>query len=234
MTTEIGSEDFGGEGYQKPATIHNYPCSACNGTGLKPQQDENKCEHGYIAHYYKGDLCAFDGVNKRVSLDEYSIASPEEAQECQWENCSGGQFCEKHSLEIKPSSDWKEKEREAFMKFAPTESKEILCRADFVRAADYWLSRIQPLLDSAREEGYQNGFNDAKTFESEAWRKGGLKGRQEERARLIALAEGMAIPVRLEELDGPEKDLMIKILRYLEKQQHQNISSREGMDTTSH
>lgn len=33
---EEGFEDFGGEGYIKVPSIHNHPCSACNGTGLKP------------------------------------------------------------------------------------------------------------------------------------------------------------------------------------------------------
>lgn len=28
--------------------------------------------------------------------------------DCQWENCSGGQYCDKHSLESKPESSWED------------------------------------------------------------------------------------------------------------------------------
>ena len=40
-----GSDDFGGEGFDEAPKIRNYPCSACNGTGYKPLQENGKCEH---------------------------------------------------------------------------------------------------------------------------------------------------------------------------------------------
>jgi hypothetical protein len=35
-------------------------------------------------------------------------AKEELEMDCQWENCSGGQYCENHSLERRPESSWKE------------------------------------------------------------------------------------------------------------------------------
>lgn len=42
-----GSEDFGNDGFDIAPSIHNYPCNACNGTGLKiVPQEKLKCDCG--------------------------------------------------------------------------------------------------------------------------------------------------------------------------------------------
>lgn len=38
----------------------------------------------------------------------HELAKQELEIDCQWENCSGGQYCDKHSLESKPESSWED------------------------------------------------------------------------------------------------------------------------------
>lgn len=39
MYGEVGSDDFGGDGYEIAPTIHKKTCSVCKGTGKKPKQE---------------------------------------------------------------------------------------------------------------------------------------------------------------------------------------------------
>lgn len=56
-------------------------------------------------NYEKGIKEIFFGLTQLLeSLDE----KKEEYQECQWENCGGGRYCEKHSLETEPKSTLRE------------------------------------------------------------------------------------------------------------------------------
>lgn len=40
-----------------------------------------------------------------IKMLRNSLPPSEEEYDCQWENCSGGQYCEKHSLESRPSAE---------------------------------------------------------------------------------------------------------------------------------
>jgi len=82
--------------------------------------------------------------------------------------------------------DWKREEAEAFYKFTDN------CRngriKDFdAQIADYWLSRIEKLIESAREEWYKKGITDKRV-----WNGVYAIGAEEEKARLIAIAEEMS------------------------------------------
>lgn len=55
--------------------------------------------HGFPE--WKGDdILSF--FEKEVMEDTETLG--DEMVECQWENCSGGRYCEKHSLESQPES----------------------------------------------------------------------------------------------------------------------------------
>jgi len=97
-------------------------------------------------------------------------------------------------------SDWKEKEREAWENEASSlDFQRLDGLPKYNLIADYWLARIQPLLDSARHEGAHDmdlkvteNFNKELKIENSMLMEM-LKdiGRKEATARLIALAEGM-------------------------------------------
>lgn len=67
-----GAEDFGGDGFDEKPSIHNYPCKACNGTGLKPKSNyegKEKCKncdrenHGdFACREYVKKCCISDSL----------------------------------------------------------------------------------------------------------------------------------------------------------------------------
>lgn len=63
------------------------------------------CEGGYCEESPE-DILAFFKPYFQENLHEE--AKEELEMDCQWENCSGGQYCENHSLERRPESSWKE------------------------------------------------------------------------------------------------------------------------------
>lgn len=61
--------------------------------------------------------CKATGISKEDALTFFKpyfqeglheLAKQELETDCQWENCSGGQYCDKHSLESKPESSWED------------------------------------------------------------------------------------------------------------------------------
>lgn len=166
----------------------NPPPHVCEGAPI--QQEGKKCE---ACH-----KLSIVSENPMFKCQEH--ASPEEAQEKTDNN--GHLIGEDGKLIFdpkcrncdspKPSSDWKEKEREAWGKtvcfphdgkgFHRSSNDEFYGR----QIADYWLSRIEKLMEAARKDN-----NAVFNFQS-----GYEKGCEQERARLIALAEDMKLEAK--------------------------------------
>lgn len=53
-------------------------------------------------HTHKGFFCQICEPEAVRQMNEPN-PTPLESKDCQWENCSGGRYCEKHSLEVNPT-----------------------------------------------------------------------------------------------------------------------------------
>lgn len=148
------------------ATVNKSGCVSLQGCTKdrysSPIQQEGKkgyCRKHSLHHGLKYASCAV-----------VDTSSPEEAQEkancpCGGKRDTNGK-CTKEIINLDSSSDWKTQEREAWLKSDMAHhvlEKAIETGAEGDQAlhyvsdiADHWLDRIQPLLDSAREEGYMH------------------------------------------------------------------------------
>lgn len=93
---------------------------------------------------------------------------------CQWENCSGGKYCEKHSLESIPSQDFEEKLMDEFcVMFERSQDDTAVERLiSFIRSLR---QSDKELILGKMEETRHEIQQDRMPLGNEQWKKGHTK-----------------------------------------------------------
>jgi hypothetical protein len=128
----------------------------------KPQPSLSKCCGANIQEcnfktgdtYFKGSVCEkclipqFDDISQAPKMIK--------EKECQWENCSGGEYCEKHSLIFLPKEDWTIE----FDKKFPVDSFYGMILSEEGDIKFFIQSQIEAERVRAFKEGYEKGRKD--------------------------------------------------------------------------
>ena len=152
-----GAEDFGGDGYENKPSIHNYPCKACNGTGLKPN-DHIRQSPKMVTPEEKKKLCPLCN-DFRHSNKQGVCRLHEDLQEMESST---------------PKGSWHEREREDietmvrdFCSVVPKSKSEVRSRLNILTSQAEERIRLEKLpehsqaVNAVYESGKQAGAREA-------------------------------------------------------------------------